>query len=163
LKTLEEELAAQGSWGAVCMDAFKTTVGGLGEIFSTIPKLSKFFSSKPKSSDEAASKTYSKMEILKELLDDIDKKNEKLKTIQEQKTQSICETMSKLTEIQASKATEEDVLKLLSECIKSLAQTKERWEALVRFFDNINIWIETCTDKVKDLCTHDKFPRVMLS
>jgi len=110
-------------------------------------------SSKPKSSDEAASKTYSKMEILKGLLDDIEKKNEKLKTIEEQKTQSIRETMSKLTEIQASKATEEDVLKLLKECTKSLAETKKNWEALVKFFDNINIWIETCTDKVKDELT----------
>ncbi len=145
LKNLEAELASEGSWGGIAKGVFQSTVHGLGAVLSSIPVIIKI---KPESSEKSASKIYTKMEMLKGLLEDIEKKTEKLDNIQQIKTDKIRETMSKLTEINASKATEEDVLKILEKCIKSLAATKKNWEALVKFFDNINVWIEQCTDKV---------------
>jgi hypothetical protein len=82
-----------------------------------------------------------RMENLKEEI-------EKLKALQQVKDFEIQETKSKLKETKASKATEEEVVTILEECIKSLVATEKSWKALVNFFGKIDHLI---TNKVKSL------------
>ena len=78
----------------------------------------------------------------------MERKEEKLIEIQQDKTDKICETMAKLSEISASKATEEDVLIILSKCLQALAEAKKNWEHIVRFFQSISSLIQKCSKEV---------------
>jgi hypothetical protein len=82
------------------------------------------------------------------VLKEMEEKEDKLKAIQQQKTDKIRETMAKLSNVSSSKATEEDVLKILSECLKALAEAKEKWENIVKFFREVEVWIEDCSKEV---------------
>ncbi len=142
---MKDELAAQGSWGRMLMGYFESTLDGLGAVLSSIPVILKL---KPEPTDTNATKLYSKMEVLKSLLEDIKEKNEKLQQMQQEKADKIRETMSKMTEIDASTSTEEDVLRIIELCIQSIVAMKDNWVVLVKFFEKIQEWIEKCTGQV---------------
>jgi hypothetical protein len=93
--------------------------------------------SKPSSSDIKPSPVNTKPSA-KIMMENLKEEIEKLKALQQVKDFEIQETKSKLKETKASKATEEEVVTILGECIKSLVATEKNWKALVNFFVKID-------------------------
>ncbi len=145
LTSFKAAVAAEKSWQGMMKGYFQSTVSGIGVALGSIPVYLKITS---ESSDKSTKQIESQVEILKGLLEGIRREDQRLKKFQQDKVDQIRETMSKLTEINASSNNEEEVLGILRVCAKSLAETKENWEALVKFFVDIQNWIEKCTDKV---------------
>jgi hypothetical protein len=143
-KELEDELT--GTWGGMAKGYLKATVEGLGAVLASIPVIIKL---KPASSDDTkATELYSKMEMLKDHLEDIKRENEELKGVEQKLNDEIRKVMSELTNINASTASEEDVVEIIGVCLTSLAGAQQNWETFVNFFVKIQLWIEQCTDKV---------------
>jgi hypothetical protein len=73
---------------------------------------------------------------------------EQLREYRQIKEYQIHEMTSKLTEIRASQDIFEEVANILSQCIKSLVETKENWKALLIFFEQIKTLMEQSSVKV---------------